>query len=1139
MGFLDQIPDFSSAAAATGTLATDINALTAGIQQLSPAAEGSPVGALWGSLNELGDRLDIDLSGISNELPTSIQTIANSVPAGVMEKVEAIEQAYSAARDFIDANELVEEIVSSGGSITDWASLIAEPLLGQVNGHLENLTDNLIDGEFLSRFTQTLNRIEALASDFSGNQDDLLPLLAEQLFGVEDNVLDGAVNHVQGSLAILETLKPESITGRLGSWHTAFKSAFDDVSEAVTTIDLNDAAAYADLEAKLDIAETTLTDLMAEANALVIELSSAVASHAWTSVFSAYPAILDAIDLGDGFSLDDVFDEMQALLEELFAKLLQAFGSEDIVAKVEAVSQQIQGAIAQSPMQQLQPLLEDILNDIQQAIEAVPTEEIRDTVMGMIGQVQSHVDALGIDAVADEIEQAFVDAETFINDNLTGTVQNSLIDAVNDAFAALPSLEADSVLDAVTDAVDAVVTLVADVKAALDAQVSNLRGILDQLEGLSYEPLANEIIDEIETVTSKLSQIDANALSDAEKLALQAALAVLNETNLDDALIDGLKQGYHGAEGEFKKLLDKLAGLLGRLQEALSGLDLVASLDVVDEVLGSANHFLDSINGKLLMKPAYELATDLESKLAQLSPGDILDSVQAPYDQMIGFVERIDPEVWTEPLNELYAKIDELLSYLDITPAFDYLDQLQNDLFDSIRSAILDALDGAALPEPVGSFFAALRPTLETMTNALFNDPEAQLAALNETFNAQFSLTTLLEPLDDAWNTLVDMVAGLPAAELETVFETIRLAFGVGLASLNPSEVIRQLRGGGGMINAIDPEIILAPALRLSRVSLQWQSRAAIAPPEHADAAASISARLEAIAGLTAVGAPEGSAYVSLVNLHGSLADNYRTALNALNPDEAQASYVRIQAQLDKIIPSFVKSSTPLTRNDIIAGLRAARPSAKAVLLEEVLSRFSVRLLELQSDLEPSITGMFSAFGSTLRLINPLALKTQVEGIYQTINDKARILDPTALADAIRAIFQPLLDLLDSLNPANLKARLNAAYDNVVATLASVLSQLLDAVTDAIDAKLRPVREGLQALMQAIAEGIAALVEQLQSTIDELGEIVFNDVLASICQAVLNLGVSFDSEIDRIHNKFNMMLQAIPLQGSASASVSV
>jgi hypothetical protein len=1138
MGFLNQIPDLSSATAATGSLTTDLDVLTDGIQKLSPSADGSPVSQLWTTLSDLSGQLDIDLSGIDTSLPTSIQTIANSVPPGVMEKVEAIDQAYTVARDFLDSNELVEAISSSGGSITDWATEIAQPLLELVDEHLEDLTDNLIDGEFLSQFNLTLVRIQALTSDFAGNQSDLLPLLVEQLFGVADDALDTVLNHVQSELLVLDPLKPEAITSRLGGLHSTFETAFTEVSTTVTSMDLNDPTAYVDLDTKLTTAESTLNALMVEANSLMGELSSAISGHAWDNLFSTYPDLLDVIDLGDGFSLDDVFDEMQTLLEELFSKLLQAFGPEDIVAKVEALSQQIQDAVAQSPMQQIQPLLEDILEDIQVAIEAVPTEEIRETVMGMIGQVESHVDALGIDTITDGIENAFTEAETFINDNLTGTMQSELITAVNNAADALPTIDASGVVSAVTDAVNEVVALVADVKAELDTQVASLRDILGQLEGLNYEPLANEVIVEIDEVTSTFSQIDANALSDVEKLALQAALAVLNETNLDDALVDGLKQGYHAAEAEFKKLLDKLAGLLAQLQGALSRLDLTSSLDVVDDAFGSARSFLDSINGKLLMQPAYDLSAELEQALSQLSPGDILDGLQDPYDQMMGFVNRVDPDTWTAPLNELYAKIDELLSYLDVTPAFDYLDQLQNDVFDSIRAAILDALDGADLPEPVAGFFAALRPTLETMTNALFNDPQTQLTTLSETYQTEFSLATLLGPLDEAWNAVVDMLEGLPAADLEVVFESIRLTFGVGVAALNPNEVIKQLSTGTGMINAIDPEVILAPALRLPTVSLQWQARVSDAPAEHADAIANISARLEGIAGLT-VGAPEGSAYATLVELHTTLADTYQSALNGLNSTEAQASYTRVQGQLDKIIPPFLKSPTSLIRDDIIAGLRAVRPSAKAVPLENVLKHFVTRLQELQTDIEAPITGMISVFGDTLRLINPLALKAQVEGIYQSISDKAHILDPTELADAIRAVFQPLLDLLDVLNPTNLKAQLNATYNNVVSALTGVLTPLLDAVTLAIDEKLRPIREALLAVIEAIEAGIDALLGQLQGSIDELGDLVFNDVLGSVCQAVLNLGQSFDTEIDRIHGKFNQMLQAIPLQGSASASASV
>ena len=79
----------------------------------------------------------------------------------------------------------------------------------------------------------------------------------------------------------------------------------------------------------------------------------------------------------------------------------------------------------------------------------------------------------------------------------------------------------------------------------MQGQINSLTELLRQAESLGYRPVSDAAIAEIDDLKTRLQAINPTALSDAEKLALKAALAVLEAINLEDQVVAGLKQGYH------------------------------------------------------------------------------------------------------------------------------------------------------------------------------------------------------------------------------------------------------------------------------------------------------------------------------------------------------------------------------------------------------------------------------------------------------------------------------------------------------------------------------------------------------------------------------------------------------------------
>ncbi len=272
-------------------------------------------------------------------------------------------------------------------------------------------------------------------------------------------------------------------------------------------------------------------------------------------------------------------------------------------------------------------------------------------------------------------------------------------------------------------AIGQIQNLLGELTGALQGQLDGLKGLLAQAETLSYKPVSDAVIAEIDDLKARLAAINPNALSDAEKLALTAALAVIEAIDLQTQVIGGLKSGYHSAEGEVRSILDQIAAALNQLRDKIGVFNPETILQPINGALEAANQLLDKVNARTLLAPLYAQIDTLRGMLEDLAPGRLLDPLQGAFDQALGLLNRLDPAQWVAPLNDLYAQIDRLISVVDITPVMDELDRKQRELLGKARDAVLNGFDALDLPEPLKGFTAEMRPIVELMTEALFGDP--------------------------------------------------------------------------------------------------------------------------------------------------------------------------------------------------------------------------------------------------------------------------------------------------------------------------------------------------------------------------------------------------------------------------------
>ncbi|NET34771.1 MAG: hypothetical protein F6K19_22555 [Cyanothece sp. SIO1E1] len=1133
-GILQRLPDLSTLQQ-TGTAATrDLGSLLGSFRALETGESNSPITRVTQVLGELGGKLDIDVSGLAEQLPQTMNVVKNALPADTLTYVEAIADAYTTAQNFLQESAVAQQ-VQAGSSLQATALAVIEDGLSLFEGRLSELSGNLLPTDDLNQVSAVFTQIDQFQADFPSHQDQLLPFLTQNLIGVAPDLLQAPLDQLDTVYSLLAPLTPAALTTRLGAAQSAIATSLSELLPNIQSFDPTQSESYTQLQTQLTGLESAINTQTQALTALYGEIETVVSEYDGAAVLTTYSGLLEAITLDPIFSTDEVISRIVAVLEDLQARLYMTFGAEDITTRVEALSRIIRDTFVESGLGQIRQTLRGYLEQIQAAIASVPTESIQATVTGMLARVRQELENLGITDIEAQIQQAFTDVETFITENLDATLTNDVRTALAQVLSEVRSLPVADLIQELTRVIAEFSSLIQEFKTALQGYMEDFRQFVAQLDQLSFRPISDEVIDEIEALKTKLAAINPNALSDVEKFAIKAALAVLEDLDLEVTIVAELNVGFGAAQDQVKSLLGEITTLLDRLRNQVLEFSPDVVLQPVYDLLDQAVGQVSRLNGTLLMRPLYQLCDTLVQQLEAIAPGRLLDPLQAPYDQMLQVVNRLDPAQWVAPLYDLYEQIDRLINSIDITPLMDELDQRQKQLFADARTAILAALDELTLPEPLNQFWSAIRTVLTGMTDAIFGDPDTELQQLSLDLRSQFNVSSLFQPLDQVFDRLVGMVESLPSDALIAAMNTIRQVLGVGLEALDPARILNRLRQGQGQLADIAPALQLGAVFKLPQLKLQFQARAAAAPGEHASAIAAVAAQFDAIA--TLVDTTQANSPVNLLlQSHQRLMDQLRQQINGLNWAAAETAYANLKGNLDRLLPAFLRQPTPLTLNDISAGLAALRPSAQAGRIDQAIDRFLQQLAPLEAALTPAVNGFFATLRDTIMLINPLSLKDAIEDIYDTIRAKVRILDPAALETAIRTdVLEPLTAPLDAINPANLKLRLDDLFNGVLATLSNSVKTLLDDVTEVVDDQLRAIRAEVIGLIEQVKTTIQSATQGIQEIIGEIEQLVFVELLERLNRVIDNLGISFDQEINRVVNSFTAMLAAIPIsEGGAS-----
>jgi hypothetical protein len=1137
-GFLQQFPDPAPLLRLQGDAEVGVNGLLDVMGSIGPESQTSPLATAVGALDRLRTVIDVDVSGLSTGLPGALDVLRGALPASALEYVEGIETAYAAAQDFLVDSPLVTHI-AQGSSLQDTALAVIDDALTRFESGLTELAGSIVDPDIVELVEGAFADIERFRTDYAGNTADFPLFLARNLLGVAPDVLGAPLQHVRASLAVLAPLDPDALGQALDPARAAMGAAAAGLPAAVESLDPGSAEGYAAIQARLDDLEAAIRAVSSALADVYGDLGALVDDQPWDGVFATLGTLLGAVDVGSVPTVDDVIGAISGVLEELLGRLFVVLDADDLGARVGLLVQTLDDTVATSGLGLARDAVRDFLDGIRQAIEDVPTEELGTAVEAMLARVHEELDDLGIDTVAASIEAAFTRIDTFVAEVFTTTLVDDAAAALRDVLDPLGSLPIDALAEQLDAAITQMGDLVGEIATALQNPMEDVAAFAAQLDTLSFRPVADDVIKEIDEIKGRLEEIDPNVLSDVERLGLQAALAVLRSIDLEGQVITGLKQGFAAAQRGVTDLLAELGRVLDRVRAHVDQFSPDKALKPLDGLLGQAAAQVQRLNATVLLRPLYETVDDLADRLDQVSPGRLLAPLQAPYDALMSAVGRIDPAQWVAPLRTLYAEIDRLIGLVDVTPLLEELDRRRKDLLTHVRSTLIDALTALDLPEPLDGLLDAVRPILEGITDALVGrDLGTEMPRLSEQLRAGLDLGAPLALLDAPFDRLVGMLDAVPEDAVVETLEALRTSVGAGLDALDPRAVVGRFHEGQGRLAALAAPVVLATPLGLPGLRAAFDVKVQAAPPERADDVAAVRARFEATFALVD---PDVSDSVTdrLTQAHGVLAARLADGIGALDVAGVGKFYARVRADLDRLVPDFLRAPEPLTQEQVRAGLATLRPSTKAAPMEALVRRFLVRAEPLQAAISEAVDALFGALGRLLTLVDPLSLRDAVAAIYQAVRDKVRIIDPDALAQELRDdLLTPLLEPLRAIDPSAIRSRLDRTFTQAVAALRNGVTAILDALAEVVDERLAALRVAVEKVIGTLRTSLQVAGQQLQGVLQDVEQLVLVELLGRLDRLVANLGSSFDTELDRVRSAFDDMLAALPLQGGGDRAAS-
>ncbi|HEY1294523.1 MAG TPA: hypothetical protein VGJ60_15710 [Chloroflexota bacterium] len=701
----------------------------------------------------------------------------------------------------------------------------------------------------------------------------------------------------------------------------------------------------------------------------------------------------------------------------------------------------------------------------------------------LFDDVRGLLDKLDVDKVSESVEQALADVREAIRSLVTSLftpVATAITAAVATLSSGVSAIGVDDIVTAVRNVVERFGDILGDpeVVGALNAARASIDQATTALDGLSFTTVTDQVVADIDKVTTALKKIDPNALPDAVRGQLKSAVAVL-PTDFDPIV---------------ETITSKFDDLIASGPEPF----LLSIQDKPDQLAARVQDFAPKkLIGDKLAAPYQSLIQDL----ADFQPSQLLKPVQDSLDDLTDRLQALDPAALLAPLDTLHA---------DLVSAFAKLDPAE--LIQPVSDKLSGAIDLVVSRLPTDDLVSALDPALGFL-QTLIGGLDAVRTVLQKLKGMLDGLTSPEQQVQALLDPILTRLGQLPdPTPLEQGFAAIRAAVGEVTAAGLRQAVLVPVDSLQARLNELDPTRVYGGVVRAYR-DFPTNAIDTLPQPQRGE----IRAFLD-------VFDPSSPAFArpfsQLQTWRTQLADQ-RTRL-----DDFLAGWDALYHRSDGPFSEFLRDNISV-------------PDLRDLLAETVTSSFAgpMKLLfglmeqvgGLVGRLVDALAGFVEHVQSKLAdlLLVPQAL-TAVQAALQELVATLQAFDLSFLTNAAQQVFADLRTKLDDLDPARIRAAVQATFDELVGALKleallppNALQQLDHTYQQVVDT-LRGV-DPTRLIVDEVQPEFETAVKPLLDVVFSLSKLI-----KALLQRLDALGAELDQGLSRTGDAFEKMVQAIP-----------
>jgi hypothetical protein len=760
-----------------------------------------------------------------------------------------------------------------------------------------------------------------------------------------------------------------------------------------------------------------------------------------------------------------------------------------------------------------------------------------------------------------------------------------------DLEGSVRSFDAAGAVGVVTGALDSILEPIAGIADAVESfgtvVASAIRSVREVVEGIDLTP----VVTALDTILDPLS-----ATLDAIEQAIEVAQEPI------ETVAGAISTALDEVRGAIETAAGVISTALGRVSTALDAVDFAAVQATIQSGLGDVTNLLasaelspyfgasvdaiDTVTSVIDAVPFGLLPTDVQQEVVdavrpvkQIDFDAIADGLRGELTAIVGTLD-------TDVLDEVDAAYQEVVAFLESIDPKPAIEEFESGPFEELRSRVLE-VDPAALLEPVDAVLANVRGVLSGV------DASAIVAPIQSVFDGllaeldSLDPTGLLEPVRaevDAMRTQIEETLQITtwvdrvATARATVLELLDRVDPAAMASAFSTTVVEALKAQLADVEGPAGALItgLAQAAGLDAEADAW--RAVKSWFGEVDGRSTIEQRLALAAQLTGgvqvrVSELDPAPLIAVAQRHhraiaAALADHpadstLRRALDPLLGATVPADVLgpltenraRLQVKLTVDVAALATISAA-GRSEITAitdGLRDALMPLASIpaWLRQLASRFGIedpdqpltgivqRLLDAAGPdrLLPPLTGLVMAIRDKAKEVVGAAFEP-AENLITTAESIIAAIDIGPIIADVSGLHGDVVAQVDALSPETLLGDLLEAFNSLVARVEAFdplapVRAVIDDLELTVETTFETVRPSV--LFQPVCDAYDTIVD-LAAGLD------VKSLLEPVLDALAGIAGQLDAGLDVTADALGRLQAALPSEvssSSASGSVSV